>query len=120
MKKRFLLFSFVLFFATLCAGLLAHEGKSSSYQDVSFKEHFLQKSNHQDPSEVYAVSDLSDIQDSNDLEKVKFDYSVLEQEWLKHFFAGFSFKASVTAIQSHVHISTPRYILYHSLQVAGC
>lgn len=120
MKKRFLLFSFVLFFATLCAGLLAHKTEVNSYPDTSLKNNFQQQSNHQSHPEIYNISDLQDSQDANDVEKIKFDYSVVEQEWLSYFFSDCSFNIPVAAVQNRIYISAPRYILYHSLQIAGC
>ncbi|WP_027380584.1 hypothetical protein [Chryseobacterium daeguense] len=118
MKKKFFSFSFALILLTLCAGLFAHEAKINSYQNTSSENGFQQKSHHS--PEVFAVSDLQDVQDCNDLEKIKFDYSVLEQQWLDFFFAESGFSMPTASVQNLVFISAPRYILYHSLQIAGC
>lgn len=120
MKKRVLFFSFLIFFSALCAGL-AHKGKTQSYSDILSKIHLLQqKSDQQTQPEIYNFSDVQDVQDSNDWEKVKFDYSILAQQWLHYFFAGYTYNTRVAAIQSRTYITAPRYILYHCLQIAGC
>lgn len=121
MKKRVIFFSFVLFFSALCVGLLTHTGKTKSYSDLLSKIHLLQqKSDQQTQPEMYSFSDAQDVQDSNDWEKVKFDYSILAQQWLNYFFAKYTFNTPVAAVQNRVYITAPRYILYHSLQIAGC
>ena len=121
MKKRVLFFSFVIFFSALCVGFLTHKGKTQSYSDILSKIHLLQqKSDQQTQPEMYSFSDVQDAQDSNDWEKVKFDYSVLAQQWLHYFFAGYSSNTQVAAVQNRIYITEPRYILYHSLQIAGC
>jgi len=121
MKKRVLFFSFVIFFSALCAGLFAHKGKAEPYSDILSKIHLLQqKSDQQTHPEMYSFSDVQDVQDSNDWEKVKFDYSVLAQQWLYYFFVGYTYSTKVAAVQNRIYITAPRYILYHSLQIAGC
>ncbi|WP_126651738.1 hypothetical protein [Chryseobacterium aureum] len=121
MKKRVLFFSFVLFFSALCAGLFAHKGKVQPYSDVLSKIHLLQqKSDQQTQPEIYSFSDAQDVQDFNDWEKVKFDYSILAQQWLSCFFADYTYSTRVAAVQNRTYITAPRYILYHSLQIAGC
>ncbi|MBP2616569.1 helix-turn-helix domain-containing protein [Chryseobacterium jejuense] len=87
-----------MFFSALCAGLLAHKGKTQSYSDLLSKIHLLQqKSDQQTQPEIYSFSDVQDVQDSNGWEKVKFDYSVLVQQRLHFFFAAyFADKLSVT------------------------
>jgi hypothetical protein len=120
MKKRFYIFSLLLFFATFCATLLVQKVHSNIYPSTSLKNHFLQKSDNNGQVEIYSLSDSQDNSDSNDFEKVKFDYSILEQEWLMHFFGQSFVHIPLAAIQNHIYISAPRYILYHSLQIAGC
>ncbi|SDJ17108.1 hypothetical protein [Chryseobacterium jejuense] len=121
MKKRVIFFSFVLFFSALCAGLLAHKGKTEPYSDLLSKIHLLQqKSDQQTQPEIYSFSDAQDVQDTNDWEKVKFDYSVLTQQWLYYFFGGYTYNTRVAAVQNRIYITAPRYILYHALQIAGC
>ncbi|AZA90333.1 Uncharacterised protein [Chryseobacterium nakagawai] len=121
MKKRVIFFSFVLFFSALCVGIFTHTGKTKSYADVLSKINLLQqKSDQQTQPEIYSFSDAQDVQDSNDWEKVKFDYSILAQQWINYFFAKYTFETPVAAIQNRVYITAPRYILYHSLQIAGC
>lgn len=121
MKKRVLFFSFVIFFSALCAGLFAHKGKTQSYSDILSKIHLLQqKSDQQTQPEIYSFSDAQDVQDSNDWEKVKFDYSILAQQWFHYFFADYTYNTRVAAVQNRIYITAPRYILYHSLQIAGC
>ncbi len=115
MKKR------VLFFSALCAGLLTQKEKTHSYSEVISKINFLQqKSDQKTQPEIYSFSDIQDVQDSNDWEKVKFDYSVLAQQWLHYFFAGYTYNTQVAAVQNSTYITAPRYILYHCLQIAGC
>ncbi|MBL3548938.1 putative membrane protein YvbJ [Chryseobacterium rhizosphaerae] len=121
MKKRVVFFSFLLFFAALCAGLFAHKGKTQAYSDILSKIHLLQqKSDQQTQPEIYSFSDAQDLQDSNDWEKVKFDYSILAQQWFQYFFAEYTYNNQVAAVQNRIYITAPRYILYHSLQIAGC
>ncbi|WP_326984580.1 hypothetical protein VUJ46_08630 [Chryseobacterium sp. MYb264] len=120
MKKRFLLFSLVLFFATLCVSFLTQKGHSNSYPDSSLKNHFLQKSDNNGQTEIYSISEIQESPDGDDVEKVKFDYSILGQIWLSYFFAESLFHKPVAAVQNRTYISAPRYILYHSLQIAGC
>lgn len=118
MKKRVLFFSFVLFFSALCVGFLTHTGKTKSYSDLLSKIHLLQqKSDQQTQPEIYS---FSDAQDANDWEKIKFDYSILAEQWLNYFFAGYSYNTKVASVQTGVYITAPRYILYHSLQIARC
>ncbi|MDR2238259.1 MAG: hypothetical protein LBE92_19205 [Chryseobacterium sp.] len=121
MKKRVLFFSFVLFFSALCAGLFAHKGKVQPCSEALSKIHLLQqKSDQQTQPEIYSVSDVQDSQDSEDLEKVKLDYSIVAQQWLDFFFNRYTYNTKVAAVQNRVYITAPRYILYHSLQIAGC
>ncbi|WP_353146580.1 hypothetical protein [Chryseobacterium sp.] len=120
MKKRVIFFSFLLFLATLCAGLFAYKGQVQSYSGLLSKVHLLQKSDQQTQPELYSFSDTQDAQDSDDFEKVKFDYSVFTQQWLYYFFEGYSYNPQTAAVQNRVYITAPRYILYHSLQIAGC
>lgn len=121
MKKRVIFFSFVLFFSALCVGLFTHTGKAKSYSDLLSKIQLLQqKSDQQTQPEIYSFSDAQDVQDGNDWEKIKFDYSILAEQWLNYFFAGYSYNTKVAAVQTGVYITAPRYILYHSLQIAGC
>ncbi|AZA84645.1 hypothetical protein C1637_07355 [Chryseobacterium lactis] len=121
MKKRVIFFSFVLFFSALCASLFAHKWKAQPYSDVLSKIHLLQqKSDEQSQPEMYSFSDAQDLQDSDDWEKVKFDYSILAQQWFHYFFAANSYSTPVAAVQNRIYITAPRYILYHSLQIAGC
>ncbi|PWW17225.1 MULTISPECIES: hypothetical protein [unclassified Chryseobacterium] len=114
----------MIFFSALCAGLFAHKGKTQPYSHILSKIHLLQqKSDQQTQPELYSfsdVQDVQDVQDSNDWEKVKFDYSILAQHWLHYFFAGYTYNTQVAAVQNRVYITSPRYILYHCLQVAGC
>nr|WP_315034262.1 hypothetical protein [uncultured Chryseobacterium sp.] len=121
MKKRVIFFSFIVFFSVLCAGIFAHKEKDKPYSELLSKVHLLQqKSDQQTQSEMYSFSDAQDVQDTNDWEKVKFDYSILAQEWLHYFFAGYTYNTRVAAIQNRIYITAPRYILYHALQIAGC
>lgn len=120
MKNRILLFFFVTFFSALCAGVFAGNGKIQSYLDAFSKAHFLKHADQQGQPEIYSVSDDQDAQDSNDFEKVKFDYSIITQQWLNFFFAYYSYNTKPVAVQTGVYITAPRYILYHSLQIAGC
>lgn len=120
MKTRVLLFSFVMFFSALCAGLFAGNGKTQSYLDASSKIHIVKHADQQGQPEIYSVSDDQDAQDANDVEKVKFDYSIITQQWLNFFFSGYSYETKAVAIQNRVYITAPRYILYHALQIAGC
>lgn len=120
MKKRILLFSFIMFFAALCTGLFADQGKTQSYADASSKAHILKQSDNQTQADIYDLSDDQDTQDSEDPEKVKFDYSIITQQWLNFFFNGYTYNTKVAAVQNRVYITAPRYILYQSLQIAGC
>ncbi|AKK71408.1 hypothetical protein HX13_05450 [Chryseobacterium sp. P1-3] len=121
MKKRVLFFSFVIFFSALCTGLFVHKVKAQPYSDLLSKIHLLQqKSDQQTQPEIYSFSDGQDVQDSNDWEKVKFDYSILAQQWLNYFFAKYTFNTPVAVVQNRIYITAPRYILYHALQIAGC
>ncbi|MGG5208270.1 hypothetical protein ACQWU4_04925 [Chryseobacterium sp. MIQD13] len=120
MKNRILLFSFVMFFTALCAGFFAGNGKAQSYLGDSSKIHFFKHVDQQGQPEIYNVSDDQDAQDSGDFEKVKFDYAVITQQWLNFFFTDYSYNTQTVAVQSCVYITAPRYILYHSLQIAGC
>jgi hypothetical protein len=119
MKTRILLFSFVLFFSALCAGLFAGNGKTQSFHDASSKSYLFKHADQQGQPEIYNVSD-QDAPDSGDSEKVKFDYSVITQQWLNFFFSDYSYNTKAAAVQDCVYITTPRYILYHSLQIAHC
>lgn len=121
MKKRVIFFSFVLFFLTLCVGHFTYKAKTQPYSDLLSKIHLLQqKSDEQSQPEIYSFSDTQDVQDSDDWEKVKYDYSILSQQWLHYFFTKYTFNTPVAAVQNRIYITAPRYILYHSLQVAGC
>lgn len=120
MKKKLILFSFVLFFATLCAGFMVQKGQNNASHNITLKDHFLQKSDNGGQTEIYSVSEIQDLSDCNDLEKVKFDYSILGQTWLSYFFAESLSHKPVAAVQNRIYITEPRYILYHSLQIAGC
>lgn len=123
MKKVIVLLLSVCFFTTLCAGVLAHTWKSNPFSassTASVKTDFSQKSDNSKQPSLSLFSEDQDTQDYNDLEKVKFDYSVLTQEWLHFFFSDSSGMTKVEPVQSRVYILAPRYILYHSLQIAGC
>ncbi|THV59889.1 hypothetical protein [Chryseobacterium candidae] len=99
----------------MCAVLLSQKGKTRSYSEIISKINLLQ----QTQTEIYNFSDIQDVQDSNDWEKVKFD-SLLAQPWLHYFFAGYTYNTQVAAVQNGDYITAPRYILYHCLQIAGC
>jgi hypothetical protein len=120
MKKKLILFSFVLFFSTLCASFLAQKGQGKPFHDDTLKKYFLQESDNGGQTEIYIVSEIQDLSDCNDLEKVKFDNSILGQTWLSCFFAESLLHKPVAAVQNRIYITEPRYILYHSLQIAGC
>lgn len=119
MKKRFFLFSLMLFFAAFCVGILAQKEQNNKLSyDQSLKNHFLQKSDT-NQTDLYSLSDQDDT-DSNTIEKVKFDYSILSQKWLSCLFAQSIAYKPIAVIQNRIYLSAPRYILYHSLQIAGC
>jgi hypothetical protein len=120
MKNRILLFFFAMFFTALCAGLFAGNGKAQSYLGDSSKTHFFKHVDPQGQPEIYNVSDDQDAQDTGNVEKVKFDYAIITQQWLNFFFTSYSYHTKTAAVQNRVHITAPRYILYHSLQIAGC
>lgn len=119
MKKKIVMFSLVLFFTTLCASLFAHTGNIKSIFDHSSKHEISQQSNNQTQSEVYAFSDIQDETDFDDLDKVKFDYSIIAQSYISYFFKTYSFYTQPTSTQNCIYFAVPRYILYHSLQVAS-
>jgi hypothetical protein len=121
MKNKIVLFSFLLFFTALCAGLYTHKNNNSQSGSESLTANkLLQKSDHQNQTELYTISDIQDNSDSDseDLEKVKFDYSVIVQEYISYFFITYSFHAQPLAVHNHNYTTTPRYILYHALQIA--
>ena len=120
MKNRILLFFFAMFSTALCAGLFAGKEKVQSYLGEDSKTHFFKHVDQQGQPEIYNVSDDQDTQDSGDFEKVKFDYAITTQQWLNFFFTDYSYNTHTAAVQNRVHITAPRYILYHSLQIAGC
>lgn len=103
MKKKLILFSFVLFFSTLCASFLAQKGQGKPFHDDTLKKYFLQESDNGGQTEIYIVSEIQDLSDCNDL-----------------FFAESLLHKPVAAVQNRIYITEPRYILYHSLQIAGC
>lgn len=119
MKTRILLFSFVVFFSALCAGFFAGKGKTQSFPDTFSKSYLAKHADQQGQPEIYSVSD-QDAQDTGNPEKVKFDYSVITQQWLSFFFSDYSYRTTVVPVQNCVYIPAPRYILYHSLQIAHC
>ncbi|MDH6250388.1 hypothetical protein M2347_000115 [Chryseobacterium sp. H1D6B] len=121
MKNKIVLFSFLLFFTALCAGLYTH--KNNNFQPGSeslTKNKLLQKSDRQSQTELYTLSEIQDNSDSDseDLEKVKFDYSVIVQEYISYFFNTYSFHVQPLAVHNYNYTTTPRYILYHALQIA--
>lgn len=120
MKNRILLFFFAMFFTALCAGFFAGKGKTQSYFGDDSKTQIFKHVDQQGQPEIYNVSDDQNPQDSGDFEKVKFDYATTAQQWLNFFFASYSCNTPITAVQNRIHITSPRYILYHSLQIAGC
>ena len=119
MKKRIILFSLVVFFTTLCAGLLSYKSNVHSLSDHSLKSKFLQKSDSEAQFEICTNLDIQDKADSDELEKAKLDYSVITQEYISCFLKTYSFDIPSVTIHNHNYIAVPRYILYHSLQVAG-
>ncbi|UWX61085.1 hypothetical protein N0B40_02160 [Chryseobacterium oranimense] len=120
MKNRVLLFLFAMFFTALCAGFFAGKGKTQSYFGEDSKTQLFKHVDQQGQPEIYNVSDDQGTQDSGDFEKVKFDYAITTQQWLNFFFTSYSYHTPIAAVQNRVHITAPRYILYHSLQIAGC
>ena len=121
MKKRFFLFSLILFFAAFCTSILVQKEQNNKLShDQSLKNHFLQKSDNNGQLEIYSLSDNQDNSDFTDFEKIKFDFCILEQDWLMYFFAQSYVHKPIAAVQNRIFISAPRYILYHSLQIAGC
>ncbi|MDH6210982.1 hypothetical protein M2254_002566 [Chryseobacterium sp. BIGb0186] len=120
MKKRFFLFSLILFFAAFCTSILVQKEQNNKLShDQSLKNHFLQKSDNTEQTDLYSWSDQDDT-DSNTIEKVKFDYSILSQKWLSCLFAQSFIYTPIAVIQNRIYLSAPRYILYQSLQIAGC
>lgn len=120
MNKKIVLFSFVLFFTALCTYFYGYRGEIQSSSNAISKNKISQKSDHQTPDEGYALLDNQDEPDLNDLEKVKFDYSVIVQQWICLVFGTYSYETKSLAIHDPVYITTPRYILYHSLQIDIC
>ncbi|RNA61935.1 hypothetical protein D1631_08305 [Chryseobacterium nematophagum] len=120
MKKKILLFSVVLFCTILCASFGVYKKDSIDSSQPSLKDHFSQKTNKNIQSEISNVFFIDDLSDVNDVEKVKFDYSILGQQWLDYFFENFSFNTPIFTLSSHVHLLAPRYILYHSFKIADC
>ncbi|SDQ70039.1 hypothetical protein SAMN05421664_2231 [Chryseobacterium soldanellicola] len=118
MKKRIVLFSLVVFFTTLCVGLFAHKGNTHFSPDLSSKSKLLQKPDCDSQPEMYILSDVQDNADSDDLEKEKFDFSLILKEHISYFVTDYSFKIQSVTIPDSNHIAVPRYILYHSLQVS--
>lgn len=120
MKKRFFLFSLILFFAAFCTSILVQKEQNNKLShDQSLKNHFSQKSDNTEQTDLYSWSDQDDT-DSNTIEKVKFDYSILSQKWLSCLFAQSFTYTPIAVIQNRIYLSAPRYILYQSLQIAGC
>jgi len=119
MKTRILLFSFVLFFSALCAGFFAGKGKAQSIPDTFSKSYLAKHADQQGQPEIYSVSD-QDAQDSGNPEKIKFDYSVITRQWMNFFFPDYPHNTKAAPVQNFAYITAPRYILYHSLQIAHC
>jgi len=121
MKKRILLFSLLLFLASLCAGFAAHKGGNiQSFSKVFSKNNLVQKTHHKNSTEITSLSDSQDESDFDDLEKVKYDYTAIVQQYMSFFFSTCSYHTVSVAVRNHTYIAAPRYILYHSLQIAGC
>lgn len=120
MNKKIILFSFVLFFSALCTSLFVLKGELQSSSASIAKNKFSQKYDHHNPDQGYTLSDNQDEHDLDDLEKVKFDYTIPVQQCLQFFFESYSFEAPQIAVLHPVFTTTPRYILYHSLQINFC
>lgn len=111
----------MLFFATVCAGLFAQKKHTVQvFSESVSKNIHLQKLDQQNPIEMDTLSAIQDDSDSDsdDLEKVKFDYSVIVQEYISYFFNTYSFHVQPLAVHNYNYTTTPRYILYHALQIA--
>ncbi|UIR55791.1 hypothetical protein LZQ00_16180 [Sphingobacterium sp. SRCM116780] len=120
MKNKIVLFFFLLFSTALCAGLYAHiNNSSSSLSKEPTKNKHLQKLDHQSQTELYSLSDVQDDLDSDDLEKVKFDYAIGVREYISCFFETSFLHTQPLAVPNYNYTSIPRYILYHALQIAG-
>lgn len=121
MKNKIVLVSFMLFFTALCAGLFAHtKNISQSRSENISKNKVFQKLDQQNQTEIYSVSDIQDEVDANDVEKVQFDYSAIVRVYVNYFFTTYSSYIQPVAVEEQHAITTPRYILYHSLQIAVC
>lgn len=120
MNKKIVLFSFVVFFTALCTCFYGYRGEIQSSSNTISKNKISQKSDHQTPDEGYALLDNQDEPDLNDLEKVKFDYSAIVQQCINLFFGTYSYETKSLVVHEPVYITTPRYILYHSLQIDIC
>ncbi|WP_157676786.1 hypothetical protein [Chryseobacterium sp. T16E-39] len=120
MNKKIILFSFVLFFFALCTSLFVFKGEVQSYSAAVSKNKLSQKYDHQNPEQGYTLSDNMDEPDLDDVEKVKFDYTVPVQQCLQFFFESYYYQAPQIAALHPVVTTTPRYILYHSLQINFC
>lgn len=120
-KNKITLFSFMLFLATVCAGLFAQKKHTVQiFSESVSKNIHLQKLDQQNPIEMDTLSAIQDDSDSDsdDLEKVKFDYSQIVHEYISFCFTVYSSYVQPRAIRNHNYTAAPRYILYHSLQIA--
>lgn len=120
MSKKIVLFSFVFFFTALCTCFYGYRAEIQSSSKAISKNKISQKSDHQNPDEGYTLLDNHDEPDLNDPEKVKFDYSAIVQQWINLFFGSYANETKALVIHDPVYTTTPRYILYHSLQIDLC
>ncbi|MBK1897404.1 hypothetical protein [Chryseobacterium paridis] len=120
MNKKIVLFSFVVFFTTLCAFFYGYRGEIQSSSESIAKNNLSQKYDHHNSDQGYTLSDNQEEPDLDDIEKVKFDYSVIVQQWISLFFGTDFHETESLAIHDPVFTTTPRYILYHSLQIDFC
>ncbi|MDR2229459.1 MAG: hypothetical protein LBE39_08305 [Flavobacteriaceae bacterium] len=120
LKKLHLSFFIVFFFTMLCSGQV-HKGNALVHFKASGKN--VQKTDKisQSSFDLYNLSD--DDHDGSlldEVEKVKLDLDHVVENWISILYNTFYTSDKPVVAHHHPYIDVPKYILYHSLQIAYC
>ncbi|QOW09052.1 hypothetical protein Q73A0000_01160 [Kaistella flava (ex Peng et al. 2021)] len=122
LNKRYFLFTFLLFFTALCAGMQAHHNDNvQSFSENISRNSTVQNLDYQSPTGFYVQENTTDDSDSDceELEIAKFGFSAIIQKYKDSFLRIYFCNTQPIAVHNHNYTAMPRYILYHALKIAG-
>ncbi|WP_131828256.1 hypothetical protein [Elizabethkingia occulta] len=110
----------MFFFTMLCSGQV-HKGNALVHFKTSGKNFQKTDKISQSSFDLYNLSD-DDHDESllDEVEKVKLDLDHVVENWISILYNTFYTSDKPVVAHHHPYIDIPKYILYHSLQIAYC